>query len=125
MTKNEWQQRKLARIRRNADQGEFFFAKATMSNGQVVPRPVFVLGKNNDSNDSQDIIVCSCTTEPARTDFDVKVQLKEETIVRTNKIYTIRRDQLEFKINHSLSKPDIDKIISKAVSAIQGHLHTS
>ena len=100
MTEIDKQLQRLALVRKNADQGEFFFAKATMSNGSVVPRPVFIIGKNNDSNDSEDVIVCSCTTEPSRTKYDKKVQLKFETMVRTNKIYTIRRNQLEFKIKN-------------------------
>ncbi|WP_170289413.1 type II toxin-antitoxin system PemK/MazF family toxin [Metabacillus lacus] len=110
---------KLARDRANADQGEFFFAKAKMSNGDVIPRPVFIIGKNEDSNDTEDVIVCSCTKSPARTLYDVEVQLKKKTSVRTNKIYTIHRDQMVFKINHNLPDEVIDSIIEKATQSVQ------
>lgn len=109
---------RLAHLRKNANQGEFFFAKAVMSNGEVIPRPVFILGKNNDSNDDKDVIVCSCTKEPARTRYDKEVQLKYKTMVRTNKIYTISREQLEFKIQSNLSPAEISEIILIANKSI-------
>jgi len=109
---------KLTLDRNNADQGEFFFAKVRMSNGEIIARPVFVIGKNKDSNDSGDVIVCSCTSEPGRSKYDKKVQLKLETVVRTNKIYTIGKDQLEFKIQANLSIEEIEEIISEANNSI-------
>ncbi|ADU29353.1 type II toxin-antitoxin system PemK/MazF family toxin [Evansella cellulosilytica] len=109
---------KIARDRRNADQGDFFFAKVRMSNGQVIPRPVFVIGKDNDSNDDEDVIVCKCTKEPARSEYDITVQLKYETSVRTNKIYTIGKSQLEFKIKHNLDIAIINNLVESSKKAI-------
>jgi hypothetical protein len=96
----------------NAKHGEFFFARYTISNSKKNEResPVFVI--SNDS-DKEDVIVCSCTKEPARSDFDVLVQLKLPTQVRTNKIYTIYREQLLFRISQQANPDEYKKIIEK------------
>ena len=79
---------KLEQERSEAKQGDFFFALFYTNDGVPRERPVFVAGSKG--NDSEDIIVCSCTTSPPRNpDFDKRVMLKRETYVRTNKIYTI------------------------------------
>lgn len=90
----------LTEVRRNADQGEFFFATFTESSGGTTKRPIFVVGKANDSNDTDDVIVCACTTKPARSGYDLPVSGLEDpnTLVRTNKIYTVARSCLRFKI---------------------------
>ena len=81
--------------RRNAKQGQFFFANFIINNGEIRKSPVFIAGCDNDK---EDIIICSCTSQPKKTEFDIKVTLKMETYVRTNKIYTVHRNDLLFKI---------------------------
>lgn len=109
---------KIEDDRKNAHQGEFFFANFLSTSGTLIKRPILVLGKHNDSNDDEDIIVCKCTTSPARSEYDLPVQLKEDSLVRTNKIYLVGRDQLLFKINHSISPDEIESYISSSVKAI-------
>jgi len=99
---------KLAKDRQEAKQGDFFFANFLVNNGEVRKSPVFIVGNDHDQ---EDIIICSCTTQPARSDFDIAVQLKYETYVRTNKIYTIRRDDLAFKISQQPTPEEMNKIM--------------
>lgn len=113
---------KLARDRKDADQGEFFFAKVLASDGTSFPRPVFIIGKKEDSNDSKDVIVCSCTKQPSRSSYDKLVQLREPTFVRTNKIYTINKDHLEFKINNRVDEEKLKEIIKSASEAISNKI---
>lgn len=103
--------------RKTAAQGEFFFAKFLLSDGREYPRPVFVVG--NAGNDSRDVIVCSCTAQPKRTDFDVPVQLKRKTHIRTNKIYTVQRDSLLFKMESDLTGAALESTVKRAIAAIQ------
>lgn len=109
---------KLARDRANANQGEFFFATVTLSDGNEYRRPVFIIGKNGDSNDEEDVIICSCTTTSTRSDYDKEVQLKYKTFVRTNKIYTTNREKLEFKINSGLDNQAIQDLLMHCQRAI-------
>ncbi len=109
---------------RNADQGDFFFAKFhDLSTGQPFPHPVFVVGKNGDSNDEEDVIVCKCTSHSNRSDYDIPVLLKKETVVRTNKLYTIRRDMLQFKIRHNLDSLIISSILDSVEKAVKKSSH--
>ncbi|MES9736946.1 type II toxin-antitoxin system PemK/MazF family toxin [Peribacillus frigoritolerans] len=119
MSQSHNRQIKIANDRLNADQGDFFFVRARLSDGQVYPRPVFVIGRLSDSNDDDDVIVCSCTKGSVRTDYDIPVQLKMPTSVRTNKIYTIRKDQMQFKIEHNVPAETIEEIIFNASRAIE------
>ncbi|KSU83427.1 PemK-like, MazF-like toxin of type II toxin-antitoxin system [Fictibacillus enclensis] len=109
---------KVALDRRNADQGDFFFGKI-MLQGNLCSRPVFVVGKHGDSNDTKDVIICIGTTQPQKSDYDIPVQLREKTYIRTNKIYTIGRHQLEFKIKHSVNPVDIHTICENVEKAIR------
>lgn len=109
-------QNKIQQDISNAKHGEFFFAKVLINNGQVRPSPVFVVSNDKDK---EDVIICSCTTKPAKTKFDIKVQLKEETHVRTNKLYTIRRNQLLFKIPQTASPDEYKDILDKLKEAIK------
>lgn len=118
---NERRRRRLEHDRAHADQGDFFFVRLVDTRGREIPHPVFVLGKDEDSNDNDDVIVCQCTTanKPNRSDYDVDVQLRNRSYVRTNKIYTVGRKQLEFKIQ----APDVDdkkkrEIVDQAINAI-------
>jgi len=97
---------KVDNLRKTAKQGDFFFANYLTGDG---PRksPVFIVGNDNDK---EDVIICKCTTSPPRTDFDKKVLLKEETYVRTNKVYTIPRASLLFKIPQSASPEEFKEI---------------
>jgi hypothetical protein len=118
MSKTNKALQKITRDRASADQGDFFFANVMLSDGKLYQRPVFVIGKNNDSNDVDDIIVCSCTTSPARSTYDKPVKLKYDTLVRTNKLYTMGRSQILFKINHNLSQEIIRELLDSCNKAI-------
>lgn len=107
--------------RRNADQGQFFFAEYVHSDGVVRKHPVFVLGKNRNSNDADDVLVCQCTKaeHPIRSEYDIPVQLKISTLVRTNKIYTLGRDQLQFRlVNPEVPKEKITELLRSAARAV-------
>lgn len=99
-----------------AKHGEFFFAKFQLSDASP-PRksPIFVISNDNDK---LDVIACKCTTQPPKSEFDVKVLLRYETYVRTNKIYTIGRDQLLFKIPHNFIDGEYESIIEKLKKAL-------
>ncbi|MNI78800.1 hypothetical protein D3C76_361020 [compost metagenome] len=84
----------LNAIRKNAKHGEFFFAKYSAIGQSNREAPVFIVG----DEDEEDVVICSCTKTPPRNSYDVQVQLKMSTSVRTNKLYTINREQLLFKI---------------------------
>lgn len=105
--------------RASADQGQFFFAAFAVSGGGVVKHPVFIVGKDGDSNDLRDVIVCKCTSQPARSPYDISVSLKLPTIVRTNKLYTIGRNQLLFKISHTVDSSVITNILQFVENAIK------
>lgn len=98
----------LNEMRKNAKQGDFFFANFLSVTGNIRKSPVFVVGNDNDN---EDIIICSCTGQPPKTEFDKKVNLKKETYVRTNKIYTVRRDQLLFKIPQQTTPKEFKEIM--------------
>lgn len=98
--------------RKEAKHGDFFFADFIINNGQIRHSPVFVV--SDIINNDKDVIICSCTTKPARSEFDVSVKLKYDTHIRTNKIYTIHRDKLKFKIPNAILTPeDLKKVKSK------------
>jgi len=116
--KNERKRTQIASDKFNADQGDFFFAKSMTHDGNISKRPVFIIGKNDDSNDA-DIIVCNCTSTIDReSDYDIPVQLKCETVVRANKIHTISRRSLLIKIQNNVSEETIQHIIMKCVDAV-------
>lgn len=99
----------------SAKHGEFCFAKFVLSDGTIRNSPVFVISNDNDKHD---IIVCKCTGQPPRSEYDVNVQLRRNTCVRANKIYTIGRDQLLFEIQANLNPEIYNKIISKIAKAL-------
>ena len=98
------------------EHGSFFFAKFLVNDGSTRKSPVFIISNDNDD---EDIIICSCTKQPAKTDFDVKVKLKYETYVRTNKIYTIHRSQLLFKIPQRPQPQEYNEIVGKLKLALK------
>lgn len=102
--------------RKQASHGEFFFAKFLLSNNQERKSPIFVLSSKD--NDNEDVIICKCTGQPAKTQYDIPVQLKKATCVRTNKIYTISRNQLLFKIPQTAAPKEYNKIIEKLKQAL-------
>ncbi|GAB3241402.1 hypothetical protein GCM10027447_39430 [Glycomyces halotolerans] len=118
MSANDRRAKLAAKDRAKADQGEFFFARIKLSDGKIYPRPVFVIGKHLDSNDPEEVIVCFCTSTGPRTDYDRQVQLKEETFVRTNKIYNMSRDSILFKIHSSLTHEEIQDLLTYCRKAI-------
>ncbi len=80
--------------RKAAKHGDFFFADYYCATHDIRFAPVFVIG-----GDNLDVIVCGCTSQPSKSPFDVGVQLMKWSYVRTNKIYTIPRTDLEFPIH--------------------------
>lgn len=97
----------LEKQRREAKQGDFFFAEFYINNGDKRKSPVFIA--SNDYDD-EDVIICSCTSQPLKTEYDKRVYLKYPTYVRTNKIYTIRRGQLLFKIPQTITPAELNEI---------------
>jgi hypothetical protein len=91
-----------------AKSGEFYFARFVFSNGVETKRPVFVVAGRGTDND---LVVCACTTHEARSESDVKVRLSRETCVRTNKLYTLKQDQLMFRIRQKVSDDDLATIM--------------
>lgn len=106
----------LATERAMAGRGDVFFARVALSNGSTIERPVFIVGGKG--NDVGDVIVCSCTTTPARSDFDIPITLQRPTYVRSNKIYTINRASLLFKIPQQVPSPDQIQVFEKVVEAL-------
>ncbi|EPY2277941.1 type II toxin-antitoxin system PemK/MazF family toxin [Clostridium sporogenes] len=103
--------------RKEAKHGEFFFANFLINNGEIRKSPVFILSNKIDNND--DVVICSCTKQPAKSQFDIPVKLKYKTYVRTNKIYTIHRDNLAFKINNAkISQAEYNEIVNKVKLAL-------
>jgi hypothetical protein len=104
--------------RKNAKHGDFFFAKYIVNSQKAEEResPVFVISNDQDT---EDVIICSCTKHPARSGFDVSVNLKLPTCVRTNKIYTIYREQLLFKISQTAQEKEYQEIIKKLKLAMK------
>ena len=100
--------KKLDKMRKDAKQGEFYFARFFINNGEKRESPVFIVGNDNDA---RDIVICICTKQPSRGDWDKSVFLFKPTYVRTNKLCTIRRDQLLFKIDYTLTTPKFKEIM--------------
>lgn len=101
--------------RKDAKHGDFFFAKSYIVTGDVRNSPVFIIGNDNDK---EDVIICVCTKQPPKTEFDVEVQLRYKSYIRTNKIYTIKRGQLAFKIPQEISSFSYNKVIEKISKAL-------
>lgn len=98
-SENYSKEAKLKQDREGAKHGDFFFAEYYNNSGQSKRAPVFIISNDGDK---EDVIICTCTSQASRGDWDKLVQLRKPTYIRTNKIYTIRRDQLLFKINYDL-----------------------
>ena len=105
----------LSDMRYNAQHGDFFFAKFGIRD-YIRKSPVFILSNQCDKND--DVVICLCTSQPAKSEFDAKVQLRKETYVRTNKIHTISRSQLLFRIDHQFGPGEYEAIINKLKKAL-------
>jgi len=76
----------------------------------------FTISNQCDKND--DVVICLCTSQPAKSEFDTKVQLRKETYVRTNKIHTICRSQLLFRIDHQFGPGEYEELINKLKRAL-------
>lgn len=106
--------------KQTADQGEFFFAFVKNSAGKLIPHPVFILGKHDDSNDALDVIACLVTSQGKRTDYDIETLIRNRKgWARSNKILTIERNSLDNK----MPSPDVSdstrrRIVSHAVRSI-------
>ena len=99
---------KLDKMRAEAKQGDFYFANFFINSGEKRKAPIFVVGNDNDAID---VVICICTSQPSRGDWDKRVYLLKPTYVRTNKLYTIRREQLIFKIDHTLTAQKFNEIM--------------
>lgn len=120
-SKNHKLQALLELQKKNADQGDIFMSNLTLSSGKKKRHPVFILGKNKDSNDTGDVLVCVCTSAKngRRSKYDILITLDNETYVRTNKIYTTNRSTLIYKMSDEKVTQDIKQQIKKqAISAI-------
>ena len=62
----------------DAKHGEFYFTKFVLSNGTVRKAPVFVISNDNDK---LDVIICQCTGQPPRTEYDINVSEKYNKII--------------------------------------------
>ncbi|MDR6725044.1 hypothetical protein J2W91_003530 [Paenibacillus amylolyticus] len=113
-SKNSSTRAKLDQDRRQAKHADFFFADFIVSSQMTRKSPVFIIG----DSDEQDVVVCKCTSHPARNEYDIKVELKKTTSVRTNKIYTISRDQLLFKIPQTANQEEYKKIMEMLAKAL-------
>lgn len=107
---------RLQKARNSAKQGDFLFASWVTSDGYKRESPCLVISDHPDPHN--EIIVLKVTTDPGRTEFDVPVNgLREPSVVRTNKIYTIQRRQLLFPISKTLTSEehnDVLKMLKKA-----------
>lgn len=101
--------------RKYAKHGEFFFAQFSI-NEYIRKSPIFVLSNECDQND--DVVICLCTSQPAKSEFDAKVHLKKETYIRTNKVHTISRSQLLFRIEHHFVPGEYEGIIEQLKKAL-------
>lgn len=99
----------------SAKHGQFFFAKFLINNYER-KSPIFVL--SNDIEKDDDVIICLCTTKGPKSGYDTEVQLKAKTYIRTNKIHTIRRDQLLFRIDYSFSEDKYKEIYYNVKKAV-------
>ena len=107
-------------VQKQADQGDFYWANfIDPRDGNAKKRPVFIVGKNHHSNDHSDVIICVCTTHPGRTSWDIPVPLKKQTTVRTNKLFTISRAQLDVPVIHSLTPTVISSIFESVEKAVK------
>jgi hypothetical protein len=102
---------------KNARHGEFFFAKWSASDGYVRESPCLIISDHQDPHD--EIIILKVTKQPAKTDFDIPVTLKEPSHVRTNKVYTIQRNQLLFPIPQTTQPEEYSRIINKLKEAMK------
>lgn len=105
----------IEQLRIEAKHGDFYFASFTLTSGLERKSPVFIVSNDNDT---KDVVVCVCTSQPARTNFDVKVELKKITQVRTNKLYTISREQLLFPIKSNMTKDQYNNVIKNIKLAL-------
>ncbi|WP_261134774.1 hypothetical protein [Bacillus sp. Marseille-Q3570] len=109
-------QKKVQEAIKNAEHGEFFWAKWTTGDGFLRDSPCLVLSKHRDVHD--EIIILKCTSQNAKSNFDVPVTIKNRTVyVRTNKIYTIQRDQLTNPLKGNFSPAGYTTVIEKVKEA--------
>jgi hypothetical protein len=107
---------RLAKARRDAKHGDFFFADWITSDGYQRKSPCLVVSDHPDPHD--EIIILKITTDPGRTEFDIPVSgLKEASVIRTNKIYTIQRSQLLFPISKTLTTSEYKDVTDKLKKA--------
>lgn len=104
--------------RESASHGEFFFANFNLPSGTITQRPVLVVSNDNDD---EDVIICACSKHEPRkgSDFEYPINIRgKKGSLRTNKIYTVQREQLLNPIEYTLSPDDYSNIIIKIKEAI-------
>lgn len=116
ISKEEKAREELQEQRKLAKHGDFFFCEFAINNGETRKSPVFVISSDIDKN--EDVVICSCTKQPAKSQFDIGVQLKYKTYIRTNKIYTVHRNELLFKISQTIGITKLREIDSSIKLAL-------
>lgn len=107
---------RLENARNAAKHGEFFFAEWSTSDGYRRQSPCLVVSDHPDPHN--EIIILKITTDPGRTEFDIPVSgLREASVIRTNKIYTIQRNQLLFPITKTMTPEEYVDVTDKLKQA--------
>lgn len=107
---------RLENARNSAKHGEFFFADWVTSDGYNRKSPCLVVSDHQDPHN--EIIILKITTDPGRTEFDIPVSgLREPSVIRTNKIYTINRNQLLFPISKTMTPEEYNDVTEKLKKA--------
>ena len=100
---------------RKAKHGQFFFAKFLINN-YIRKSPIFILSNELEKDD--DVVICLCTTKGPKSEYDIEVKLKEITYIRTNKIHTINRNQLLFRIEYKFTDDKYKEICISVKKAL-------
>jgi hypothetical protein len=102
--------------RQSAKHGDFFFASWRTSDGTKRESPCLVVSNHQDPHN--EIIVLKVTSQPGRTEFDIPVSgLQRASVIRTNKIYTIQRNQLLFPISAAMTPQEYSDVTEKLAKA--------
>jgi hypothetical protein len=107
---------RVIKARQSAKNGDFFFASWLTSDGTKRESPCLVVSDHQDPHD--EIIVLKVTSKPGRTEFDIPVAgLRKASVVRTNKIYTIQRNQLLFPLPAAMTPDEYRDVTAKLAKA--------
>lgn len=103
---NDLVKKELEEQKQKASHGDLFWARYYNSSKEIRESPVLVISNDNDS---EDVIIIQGTTNFDRPDYDVILEIdytdrnKNKVVAkgafRTNKIFTIKRTDLDNKCN--------------------------